>query len=201
MAWLEHGWDVVLVLWWVVVPENEVRSGGRSMSSTSTLNLTNTASLFRAMDGRASPPPALAPGTFSSVLPTVEDILGLVYRLSEGKGANDEIVSKVGPPYASPPLLVPHFFPPRISCGKWNQLTPGQAHCRPDRGHEGRRLVPPRGTPWHRRGSRAHAYPRGAGGGKTVRLMRDAADGSAVLSQFSEASAKIAEADGASPSA
>ncbi|KLT45644.1 hypothetical protein CC85DRAFT_282265 [Cutaneotrichosporon oleaginosum] len=44
---------------------------------------------------RAPLPPALAPCTFSSILPSVEEILGLVYRLSEGEGANDEIVQKV----------------------------------------------------------------------------------------------------------
>ncbi len=59
---------------------------------------------------RNSPPPALAPGTFSSVLPTVEDILGLVYRLSEGEGANDEIVQKVGPSFVPLPSFRPLSF-------------------------------------------------------------------------------------------
>jgi hypothetical protein len=71
------------------------------------VNLNNTTSTSTSTMDRNSPPPALAPGTFSSVLPTVEDMLGLVYRLSEGEGANDEIVQKVGPSSVLPSSFHP----------------------------------------------------------------------------------------------
>lgn len=75
-----------------------------------------------------TPPPALAPGTFSSVLPTVEDILGLIYRLSEGDGSatTDDIVVKVSssyPPIPPPlPLPLPLHLPPALSLSLFNPL-------------------------------------------------------------------------------
>jgi hypothetical protein len=43
-----------------------------------------------------SPPPALAPGTLSSTLPGVEDLLELIYGVAEGEEVGSErVVEKV----------------------------------------------------------------------------------------------------------
>ncbi|BEJ18176.1 hypothetical protein CspHIS471_0704530 [Cutaneotrichosporon sp. HIS471] len=111
------------------------------------------------MQGRASPPPALAPGTFSSVLPAVEDILGLVYRLSEGGGANDEIVQKAKD-------IAAQLAEMKVAASS----LPG--------GHLGTDAVR-----------------------ELTRILEEQAEAKrAVLRQFSEVSANIAEADPASPS-